>query len=65
MILSDPDEYEGGNLQMMNGERQTYVISRQKGGLVVFDSRTTHRVQKIKKGIRKSIVGWVVGPRWR
>ena len=24
-----------------------------------------HRVLKVTKGVRKSLVGWIVGPRWR
>ena len=65
LLLSDPDEYEGGNFQMMNGLKKSYIIPRQKGVLAVFDSRTPHRVQKVTKGTRKSIVGWCVGPRWK
>ena len=33
--------------------------------MVLFDSRTQHRVLPVKKGVRKSIVGWTVGPRWK
>jgi len=65
LLLSDPDEYEGGNFQMMNGLRKSYILPRQRGVLAVFDSRTPHRVQKVTKGTRKSIVGWCVGPRWK
>ena len=31
----------------------------------LFDSRTQHRVLPVKSGLRKSIVGWTVGPRWK
>jgi PKHD-type hydroxylase len=65
LLLSDPDEYEGGNFQMMNGGRKSYIVPRKKGILSVFDPRTPHRVQKVTKGTRKSIVGWCVGPRWK
>ena len=63
--LSDPDDYEGGNLQLMDEGDKTYFAPREKGTIIIFDSRTKHRVTKVKKGIRKSIVGWVSGPRWR
>ena len=33
--------------------------------MILFDSRTKHRVLKVTKGTRRSIVGWVVGPRWK
>ena len=54
--LSDPDDYEGGS---------SYIAPRQRGCIMLFDSRTQHRVLKVTKGIRKSLVGWVVGPRWK
>jgi predicted 2-oxoglutarate/Fe(II)-dependent dioxygenase YbiX len=63
--LSDPDDYVGGNLQLLDEDGKSYIAPRIKGSLILFDSRTQHRVTKIKEGTRKSIVGWVVGPRWR
>jgi PKHD-type hydroxylase len=65
LLLSDPDEYEGGNLQLMDDAGKSYIAPRKKGVIVLFDSRTQHRVQKVTKGTRKSVVGWVVGPRWK
>jgi|TARA_Y100000015_G_scaffold32667_1_gene32521 PKHD-type hydroxylase len=63
--LSDPEDYEGGNLQLLDESGSTYFAPRQKGTMILFDSRTQHRVLKVKKGVRKSIVGWTVGPRWK
>ena len=63
--LSNPDDYEGGNLQLMDEEGESYIAPRKQGTVILFDSRTQHRVQKVRSGIRKSIVGWVVGPRWK
>jgi len=63
--LSDPDDYEGGNVQLMDEAGKSYVAPRQRGTMMLFDSRTMHRVQKVTKGVRKSIVGWTVGPRWK
>ncbi len=65
LLLSDPDTYEGGNLQLMSESGKSYVAPRQRGVMILFDSRAQHRVQKVTKGVRKSIVGWTVGPRWR
>jgi PKHD-type hydroxylase len=65
LLLSDPDTYEGGNLQIMNEDGTSYYAPRKRGVLVLFDSRAQHRVRKVTKGVRKSIVGWVIGPRWR
>lgn len=63
--LSDPEDYEGGNLQIMSEDGKSYFVPRQRGTIVVFDSRAQHRVLKVTKGVRKSLVGWVVGPRWK
>ena len=65
MQLSDPDDYEGGNVQLMDEAGNNYIVPRKKGCIVLFDSRTQHRVLKVTKGTRKSIVGWTVGPRWK
>lgn len=63
--LSDPDDYEGGNLQLLSETGKSYFAPREKGTIILFDSRTQHRVLKVTKGLRKSLVGWVVGPRWK
>ena len=63
--LSDPDDYEGGNLQLLDEAGKSYIAPRQRGTMILFDSRTMHRVLKVKSGVRKSIVGWTVGPRWK
>ena len=42
----------------------SYIVPRKRGTIVLFDSRTQHRVLKVTKGTRKSIVGWVCGKRW-
>jgi len=65
MQLSDPDDYEGGNVQLIDEGGKNYIVPRQRGTIVLFDSRTQHRVLKVTKGVRKSIVGWTVGPRWK
>ena len=63
--LSDPNDYEGGNVQLIDDAGKSYIAPRQRGSIVLFDSRTSHRVLKVTKGTRRSIVGWVVGPRWK
>jgi len=65
LLLSDPDTYEGGNLQLLDEAGKSYIAPRQRGTIILFDSRAQHRVQKVTKGVRKSLVGWTVGNRWR
>ena len=62
MQLSDPDDYEGGNVQLLDEAGNSYIVPRKRGTIVLFDSRTQHRVLKVTKGTRKSIVGWTVDP---
>lgn len=62
--LSDPSEYEGGELQILAGADPT-SIQREKGLLTVFPSFMLHRVTPVTKGIRKSLVVWVTGPAFR
>ena len=63
--LSDPDDYEGGNVELINEANENYIAPRERGTMILFDSRTQHRVNKVTKGTRRSIVGWVLGPRWK
>ena len=63
--LSDPEDYEGGNFQLMDETGRCYFAPRQRGTIILFDSRAMHRVLPVKKGVRKSIVGWTTGPRWK
>lgn len=63
--LSSADDYEGGNLQLMDDSGETYFAPRARGCMILFDSRALHRVTKVKSGYRKSLVGWVAGPRWK
>ena len=62
--LSGPDDYEGGNVQIMDESGSSHIVPRKRGTIVLFDSRAQHRVLKVTKGVRKSIVGWCVGKRW-
>ena len=63
--LSTPHDYEGGNLQLLDEADNSYIAPRKRGTVILFDSRTRHRVLPVKSGLRKSVVGWVVGPRWK
>ena len=62
--LSDPEDYEGGDLQFMINNR-IESAPRKKGTIVVFPSFMVHRVTPIESGTRYSIVGWLSGPPYR
>lgn len=66
LILSDSTEYKGGDFEMMINDANTPVIVPQKKGRVIaFPSYITHRVTPLISGIRKSIVVWAVGPKFK
>lgn len=56
--LSDPNEYEGGELLLHLGQEPT-VAPKEKGCATFFPSYTLHEVTPITKGTRYSLVGWV------
>jgi PKHD-type hydroxylase len=58
--LSDPDEYEGGDLELKLGN-QTSKMPKEKGCAVLFPSYILHRITPVTKGTRKSLVLWVGG----
>jgi PKHD-type hydroxylase len=62
--LSDPGEYEGGDLQFMINQNIVNA-PREKGAAIIFPSFALHRVTPVTKGNRKSIVGWIAGPPYR
>lgn len=67
--LSHPDEYEGGDIQILDDFKSTngklLTVPKEKGSLVMFDSRLRHRVKPVKSGTRNCLVGWALGPRWK
>tara|TARA_Y100001949_G_C15982566_1_gene329017 strand:- start:1474 stop:2064 length:591 start_codon:yes stop_codon:yes gene_type:complete len=76
LALSNPDTFEGGELQFYTGGRpmkdmgkitaeQVKNDIKSQGTIIVFDSRDFHRVTPVTKGIRHSIVCWTVGPNFK
>ncbi|NDB60853.1 2OG-Fe(II) oxygenase [bacterium] len=62
--LTDPDEYEGGELELCLGG-EPFVVPREQGTLITFPSYVLHRVKPTTKGTRHSLVGWVTGRPFR
>ena len=62
--LTDPSEYEGGELQLMTS-KDLINIKKELGFAAVFPSFTLHKVTPVTKGIRKSLVIWISGPPFR
>ena len=62
--LSSGNDYTGGDVEFKNIDGSSFLAPRNRGCMIVFDSRVGHRVCEITSGTRKSLVGWIVGPRW-
>ncbi len=62
--LSDPSEYEGGELQFMIS-KDIITFSREKGSVVCFPSFFMHRVKPVTRGNRKSLPIFISGPPFR
>tara|TARA_R110002073_G_scaffold332910_2_gene519659 strand:+ start:2113 stop:2700 length:588 start_codon:yes stop_codon:yes gene_type:complete len=62
--LSDPNDYEGGELQFMRN-KDIVNAPQKKGTIIIFPSFIMHRVAPITQGKRRSIVGWISGPPYR
>lgn len=62
--LSDPSEYQGGDLEIF-ANSEPVKIDKQKGLVAAFPSYVLHRVTPVTRGIRKTVVVWLTGPRFK
>ena len=66
MFLNDPSEYKGGKFQFNEGtEKNAVDVPQKRGRMIIFPSFMIHRVTPVTKGVRKSLVVWVLGPKFR
>lgn len=63
IFLSDPEEYEGGELEIYLQPNELTVFKPKKGEIVWFSSWYSHTVKPVTEGIRKTIVVWGHGKR--
>ena len=74
--LSDPKEYDGGNLEFDTRNHKDWERDKEKsihecheirpkGSIVVFPSFVWHRVKPVTRGTRHSLVIWNLGLPWR
>jgi len=62
LSLSDPHEFEGGELQIKLHGEEIKTLEIAKGRAWFFPSWVLHRVTPVTKGVRRSLVLWVGGP---
>jgi PKHD-type hydroxylase len=67
ILLNKPGiDFEGGNFEINNGnESSPLIVDARPGRIIAFPSFMIHRVAPITKGKRKSLVVWVLGPKFR
>ena len=62
--LSDPDDYEGGELQLWYNAT-AISLPKTQGATFLFPSYFMHQLTPVTKGCRRSLVLWVSGPPFR
>jgi PKHD-type hydroxylase len=62
--LSDPADYEGGELCIQTSDKPQ-PMQKEQGFLVAFPSYVLHGVQPVTKGTRYSLVAWLTGPAFK
>ena len=62
--LSNPEEYSGGEVRLHHTS-EPLVLPKERGKLIFFPSWTLHDVTPVTQGIRRSLVGWVAGPKFK
>ena len=64
--LTNPDEYEGGELKLYDGDdEEATVMDKTQGTLIIFPSYVLHEVMPVTKGERNSLVTWVTGKQFK
>ena len=62
--LTDPKEYEGGQL-ILYEDKKGIEMKKEQGTLILFPSYTLHEVKPVTKGERNSLVSWVTGKQFK
>jgi PKHD-type hydroxylase len=63
--LSDPSEYDGGDFEIWFGGKESIIVPREKGDVIVFPAFCMHRVKPITRGERRCLVFWTGGRPFR
>lgn len=64
--LSDPADYEGGVFELDYQYEQPPLNNlSMRGTVLAFPSFISHRVTPVTKGVRRSLVTWIEGPKFK
>lgn len=58
LFLTSPDEYDGGELCIEDADG-THTIKLPVGDMIVYSSRTVHRVNPVTQGVRIAAFFWI------
>tara|TARA_R100001369_G_scaffold88634_2_gene125454 strand:+ start:1167 stop:1754 length:588 start_codon:yes stop_codon:yes gene_type:complete len=62
--LTDPAEYEGGELWLYEDDKGA-LMKKDQGTLILFPSFILHEVKPVTKGERNSLVAWATGKQFK
>jgi PKHD-type hydroxylase len=67
MLLNEPEiDFEGGGFEInQHKETDAIKVDTKRGRIIAFPSFMLHRVAPVTKGTRKSLVVWVLGPKFK
>lgn len=65
LILSDTDEYQGGDFKIKLSAKPSEILEQKRGRVIAFPSYILHKVSPIISGNRRSVVFWAVGPKFK
>jgi len=64
--LSDPAEYTGGTFETWVGHgRAPTAYPKERGTAILYPSYILHCVTPVTRGVRKSLIAWMTGPKFR
>ena len=65
ILLDDVSTFEGGKMEVKLDSNESVELEQRLGRALLFPSYMLHRVTPVTKGVRRSLVVWLVGPDFR
>jgi len=58
-FLSDPGDYQGGELEIATGQNKPTTVKGEANSIVIYESLQQHKVTEVTSGERVCMVGWI------
>jgi predicted 2-oxoglutarate/Fe(II)-dependent dioxygenase YbiX len=70
LMLNDTSEYKGGQFSILNYSGNplcngVHTLELAKGTAILFPAFASHTVAPVTEGVRKTLIYWFCGPRWK